>query len=116
MEIHVQQCQTCGKRNLRNILVREAGENDKVYVQCRSCDAFVASYTLSPMGYYHHGKGYESFLRSLQRSGEFMSGRNVADLYKERVAKEERHFRKVMDAVEKRDQKRIGQNDEPESD
>jgi len=106
MEIHLQQCQSCGKRNLRNILVREPGENDKVYVQCRSCDAFVASYTISPMGYYHHGKGYESFLRSVQRSGEFMSGRNVADVYRERVVKEERHFEKVLEAVQKRNQRR----------
>lgn len=106
MEIHVQQCQSCEKRNLRNVLVREPGENDKVYVQCRSCGAFVASYTLSPMGYYHHGKGYESFLRSVQRSGEFMSGRNIAEVYKARVAKEERHFRNVLDRLEKRNQKR----------
>lgn len=112
MEIHIQQCQSCGKRNLRNILVREPGENDKVYVQCRSCDAFVASYTLSPMGYYHHGKGYESFLRSVQRSGDYMSGRNMADIYKARVAKEERRFQKVLERLEKRDQKREEQQDE----
>lgn len=113
MELHLQQCQSCGSRNLRNILVREPGENDKVYVQCRDCDALVASYTLSPMGYYHHGKGYESFLRSLQRSGEFMSGRKVAALYRARVEREEKHFEKVLAAMKKRSEQRKNQADDP---
>lgn len=112
MEIHLQQCQNCGSRNLRNILAREPGENDKVFAQCRDCQAFVASYSLSPMGYYHDRKGYESFLRSIQRSGEFMSGRNLADLYRERMNRERAQFERVLDTLKKRDARRAAQEEE----
>ncbi len=104
MELHIQQCQRCGCRDLRNILVREPGENDAVYVQCTQCDSFVASYLISPMGYYHDEKGYESFLRSLQRSGEYMSGRNLGQLYEHRVERERKKFSQVIDALKKRDE------------
>jgi len=48
--------------------VRE-NEPDRIIVRCHDCEHFVASYVLAPMGYYHHGKGFESFLRSFHRSG-----------------------------------------------
>ncbi|REJ65726.1 MAG: hypothetical protein DWQ31_17465 [Planctomycetota bacterium] len=63
MEIHRQQCQQCGSRNARNILVREADAPMTIYVRCLGCGELVARYQLSH--YYHHGKGIESFLRSL---------------------------------------------------
>ena len=78
MEIHRQTCQFCGSRNLKNILVREPGEQDKVFVQCRGCRKMVARYIISHGGYYHHGKGFESYLKGLTRgSGELMSGKNI---------------------------------------
>ena len=61
MEIHVQRCQFCGSNKMKNILVRQPGDRDRVYVQCHDCEEFVASYIIAPRGYYHHGKGYESF-------------------------------------------------------
>lgn len=79
MELHVQKCQQCGSRNLRNILVRE--ESQKVYVQCRDCESLVARYILAPGGYYHEGKEFESFLRSLERDSGSTSGKDVQQLF-----------------------------------
>lgn len=73
MEIHRQQCQLCGSRDVRNILVREPEAPMTIYVRCLGCGTLVARYRLSE--YYHHGKGVESFLQSLGSSaGE--SGRD----------------------------------------
>ncbi|MBF0169983.1 MAG: hypothetical protein HQK87_02665, partial [Nitrospinae bacterium] len=63
MELHRQTCQACGSRAMRITLVREAGETDKVFVKCADCGGFVARYTIAQRGYYHHGKGFESYLR-----------------------------------------------------
>ena len=63
MEIHRQQCQQCGSRDVRNILVRDTDAPMTIYVRCLGCGMLVARYKLSE--YYHHGKGIESFLRSL---------------------------------------------------
>ncbi|WP_239923483.1 hypothetical protein [Agaribacterium haliotis] len=79
MEIHIQKCQQCKSRNLRNILVRD--EKQKVFVQCRDCDALVARYILTPGGYFHAGKGFESFLRSIERDGGLTSARNVDEQF-----------------------------------
>ncbi len=103
MELHMQQCQRCGNRTMRNIVVRQPGEYDKVYAQCTACEAFVASYLISPLGYYHDGKGYESFLRSIQRSGEFMSGRNMRQVYNNRVEKEQSQFQRVVQKLAERE-------------
>lgn len=75
MEIHIQKCQQCGSRSLRNILARDTRQ--MVYVQCRNCSSMVARYILSKGGYYHSGKGFESFLRSVERDGGFASGRSI---------------------------------------
>jgi len=66
------------------------------------CEAFVASYVISPLGYYHHGKGYESFLRGLHRSGEFMSGRNVQRLYEDRKEQDVEEFQEVLAALQRK--------------
>lgn len=102
MEIHIQQCQNCKSDKLKNILYREAGKSDKVYVQCQDCDSFVASYVIEPAGYYHHGKGYESFLRGINRSGEFTSGNRVKKLFLEHESGEVAAFAKVLELVEAR--------------
>ncbi len=67
MEIHRQQCQACESFDVRNILVRQAGRPTVVYVRCQKCMGLVARYKLTE--YYHHGKGIESYLRSLGAGG-----------------------------------------------
>jgi RNase P subunit RPR2 len=57
MELHRQQCQKCKSFNMRNILVRNPGEQQMVYVRCVDCHEFVALYKLRD--YYHHEKGIE---------------------------------------------------------
>lgn len=104
MEVHVQQCQFCESRQVRDILVREEGEPDRVFVQCQKCDAFVASYVIAPLGYYHHGKGFESFLRGIYRSGEFMSGRRVKEKFQHRKDKEQERFGKALDALAQKEE------------
>lgn len=79
MELHIQKCQKCQSRDLRNILVRD--ETQKVFVQCRKCEELVARYILTPGGYYHAGKGFESFLRSIERDGGISSSRDIDDLF-----------------------------------
>ena len=102
MEIHLQHCQECGSDQVRNILYRQPGEPDRVIVQCTQCEHFVASYIIAPLGYYHHGKGFESFVRGLHRSGEFMSGRKVQALFESRKEKETRLFDKVVALLRER--------------
>ncbi|MFT5167429.1 MAG: coenzyme F420-reducing hydrogenase beta subunit [Saprospiraceae bacterium] len=106
MEIHIQKCQQCQATNLKNIIYRESGEPDRVYVQCHDCQHFVASYVIAPLGYYHNGKGYESFLRGVQRSGGFMSGRNVKQLFLARKNDEQAAFDEVIENLRLRDKKR----------
>ena len=110
MELHVQQCQHCGSDRMKNILFRQPGESDKVYVQCQDCGQFVASYILAPLGYYHHGKGYESFLRSIYRSGEFMSGRNFKRQYEQRKDEEVAVFEEVKAKLKAREEKNKDRN------
>ena len=62
MEVRRQTCQNCGSTDVRNILVREEGHAQMVFVRCSKCGELVARYRLRD--YYHHGKGAESFLRS----------------------------------------------------
>jgi hypothetical protein len=112
MEIHVQRCQNCQSDNLKNIICRSSGEPDRVYVQCHDCKDFVASYVIAPLGYFHNGKGYESFLRGVHRSGEFMSGRNIKQLYINRKNIEQASFDEVLEALRLRDEKRKKREEE----
>ena len=74
MEVHRQHCQRCQSVDVHDVLVREPGEPQTVYVICADCHSLVARYRLAD--YYHHGKGAESFLRS--RGGRSMeSGREL---------------------------------------
>ncbi|WP_075185188.1 hypothetical protein [Teredinibacter haidensis] len=75
MEVKIQKCQSCSSRNLRNVLVRD--ELQKVFVQCRDCGELVARYVLAKGGYFHAGKGFESFLRSMERDGDTISARDL---------------------------------------
>ena len=62
MQVSRQTCQQCGSIEVRNILVREPGQPTVVFVRCVGCRELVAWYQLS--GYYHHGKGIESYLKA----------------------------------------------------
>lgn len=88
---------------MKNILYRQEGERDRVFVQCADCGEFVASYKIGPLGYYHHGRGYDSFLRGLLRSGEFSSGRNIAKLFKQRREEELGMYKKALRQIEKKE-------------
>lgn len=100
MEVHIQKCQSCQSRNLRNILVRD--QEQTVLVQCRDCDAIVARYVLAKGGYFHVGKGYESFIRSLERDGDIESARDVQDKFFEQEHDIIEEFEKVKDTLTSR--------------
>ncbi|NND95379.1 MAG: hypothetical protein HKN45_10970 [Flavobacteriales bacterium] len=91
---------------MKNIIYRESGEPDRIYVQCHACKEFVASYVIAPLGYYHHGKSFESFLRGVHRSGEFMSGRRVKQMYENRKNEEVSSFGQVIQALEEKEAKK----------
>lgn len=77
MEVHRQRCQKCQSLDLRNILVRAPGKGQVVLVRCAHCKELVARYELSR--YYHHGKGFESWLRQIGLVSE--SARDLAETY-----------------------------------
>ena len=81
MDVYIQKCQNCNSRNLRNILARSDAQ--RVYVQCRDCEKFVARYVIAPGGYFHDGPDYESFLRTMMLDSGFSSGRDLKMVYKE---------------------------------
>lgn len=114
MEVHIQKCQECGSDKLKNIIYRESGEPDRIYAQCHDCHMFVASYLIAPLGYYHNGKGYESFLRGVHRSGEFMSGRRVKQLYLDRKNEEQTAFDNVTEILRIRDEKKAQEKNDPD--
>jgi hypothetical protein len=68
---------------MRNILLREPKQPDKVIVECTECKELVARYIIAKGGYYHHAKGYESYLRGLTRDGDFMNARIMENEYLE---------------------------------
>ncbi len=104
MEIKIQQCNSCGSRDLRNILVRD--ESQKVFVQCRSCGKLVARYVLAHGGYHHAGKDFESFLRSIERDGGIESARDLPSAFEN--AKQQLH--EEYEALKPRLLERYGDN------
>jgi len=60
-EVHRQTCQSCGGREHRIFLIDRPGSRTHAVVQCVHCGQLVARYGLD--SYYHHGKGYESWLK-----------------------------------------------------
>ena len=83
MEVHRQTCQLCGSTELKNILFREDGEHDMVFVKCAACKELVARYVIADGGYFHAHKGYESYLRGMARSGQAMSGKRLKNEFQE---------------------------------
>lgn len=100
MELHIQKCQQCGSRKMRNILVRD--ESQKVYVQCRDCEGLVARYILAGGGYYHAGKEFESFLRSIERDDEITTGRNLNEVFGHVKTSAEQEFDNVIKMMRQR--------------
>ena len=95
VETHRQRCQACGSTTLHNILVREPGNPQAVFVQCADCQELVARYQLSD--YYHHGKGIDSWLRSLG-SGSHESGRDFMGEFERVRSKAHADFKTILAA------------------
>jgi len=68
MEVHRQTCQQCGAREQSNLILREPGKSHVVIAVCARCEQLVARYELK--SYYHHGKGFEAWLRHVAVSTE----------------------------------------------
>ena len=100
MEIHRQQCQGCGSIDTRNILVREPEHPTTIYVRCAKCGELVARYKLS--SYYHHGKGMDSFLRSLG-SDASDSGRDMLAEFKNVQAESLECYERALENLQKQD-------------
>ena len=71
-----------------------------VSVRCNDCGEFVARYRLE--SYYHHGKGIDSYLRSLGASAS-ESGRSQLDEF--RIVQDEatQQLGEVIEALEERE-------------
>ena len=102
MELHRQACQKCGCRKMVNILARVTGENDKVYVQCADCKELVARYIISQGGYYHHGKGFESYLHGLNRGGHYESTRELRDGFEQLEKNCESEYEEIVEQMGKK--------------
>ncbi|MCP4754907.1 MAG: hypothetical protein GY866_28865 [Proteobacteria bacterium] len=106
MDVHRQTCQFCGSRSMRNLLVREPEKNDVVIVECMECRDLVARYIIAKGGYYHHEKGYESYLRGLTRDGDFMNAKIMEPEFEEIKAASEKLFLKAKEHL-----KNLGKDD-----
>jgi len=100
VEIHRQKCQLCGSIALKNILVRNE-KNELVYVQCQNCTKPVARYVLAARGYFHFGRGFESFLRAMTRYSGLSSGRDLNKEFKNIEVTALKDFEKTLDDLEK---------------
>ena len=100
MDVYIQKCQNCNSRNLRNILARSDAQ--RVYVQCRDCEKFVARYVIAPGGYFHDGRDYESFLRTMMLDSGFSSGRDLKTVYKEVTESSAAGFNSALESAIKK--------------
>ncbi len=103
MEVHRQTCQLCGSRKLRNLLVRKPKESDRVLVECMECRELVARYVIAKGGYYHHARGYESYLRALTRDGDFMNAKIMENEFEEIKQHCEKAFVQAKDYLKEQD-------------
>lgn len=100
MDVYIQKCQNCGSRDLRNILAREDAQ--RVYVQCRNCEHFVARYVIASGGYFHEGKDYESFLRTVTLDSGFTSGRDLKAVFNEVSESSRKGFNKAVESAQEK--------------
>lgn len=101
MDLHRQTCQNCGGTTHRLTIVRHEGETDKVFVKCADCGEFVARYTIAQRGYYHHGKGFESYLKGMNRGGVYESARDLAAGFDVIVEKAKKEFDEVEEELKR---------------
>lgn len=99
MEIRNQTCLFCHAKTFENIIVREAGRTQAVYVRCAECGEFVARYILKD--YYHHGRTLDSLLQSTGQTME--SGREMLTEMKEREETAVAQFAKIIEDMEQPD-------------
>jgi len=100
----LEHCPECGSVDMRNNLYFCPGQRVRVYVQCASCEEFVARYTLRG---YTSNKSYESVLSRL-RDTRLSSGKRtlrIVEGFEDSVAEEYSH---VLDLVKtQEDDRRI---------
>jgi len=101
MEVIHQKCQECGSIDLGNILVRERGRATMVFVRCAKCGELVARYRLRD--YYHHGKGIESYLRSMGSSASDSAREHLEEFQR---AKEETEvaYQQALELLKEQDE------------
>lgn len=68
-----------------------------IYVRCGQCGALVARYKLK--GYYHHGKGFGSWLQRYQGISR-ESGRDLMGEFKEAQSSAVEEFAEVVEQLE----------------
>lgn len=79
------------------LVVREPGHAQVVMVRCTQCRELVARYELS--AYYHHGRGYESWIASF--SGVAESGRDLLGRFAQVKEQAVAQFEKVVERLRK---------------
>lgn len=100
MEVHRQRCQACGGLDHRNLIVRQPGAHQTVYVRCVTCEALVARYELAT--YYHHGRGLASWMRGVARA-TLESGRALQQRFEQVVASAEAGYAEALDWLARHD-------------
>jgi hypothetical protein len=78
MQVRWQRCHACDATQFEELLSGKSDGLPVVYVRCASCGALVARYELS--GYYRHGEGVESLLRSHDAAAGDSGRRWLAEL------------------------------------
>lgn len=96
MEIRHQTCLACHSETLENIIIRDAGRTQTIFVRCAKCHEFVARYILKD--YYHHGRNLDSLLQTTAQSAE--SGRSLLQELEEREKVARSQFDKIIEALE----------------
>jgi len=99
MEIRPQTCLACHSETFENIIVRDAGRTQSIFVRCTQCRQFVARYILKD--YYHHGRTLDSLLQSTGQTME--SGREMLNELKEREETATEQFGRIVEALEESD-------------
>ena len=95
MVVHRQRCQACGSLEHNVLLVRDPGRAQVALLRCAKCRNLVARYELS--AYYHHGRGYESWIGSFKGVAE--SGRDMLSHFDEVKAHAEADFDRALERL-----------------
>jgi len=107
IDVHRQQCPTCGSRTHRNLLTQRPGRPLAIVVQCARCGAFVAHYVLS--AYYHHGKSYEDWVR--RQAPNAWSPRDMPRAFEEVKERAEADFEEASALVAQREEQEALEHD-----